>query len=80
MIQVNMPEAENDLSRLIRMLESREEDIIYIARNGKAVAQITLIPKEAVSNRIGVAEGKFKVPKDFAAGDKEIEDMFGDHV
>lgn len=80
MIQVNMLETKNDLSRLVRMLESKEEDIIYIARNGKAVAQITLIPKEPVYNRIGVAEGKFKVPEDFAAWDKEVEDMFGDYV
>ena len=80
MTQVNMLEAKNDLSKLVRMLENKEEDIIYIARNGKAVVQITLIPKEPVFNRIGVAEGKFKVPEDFAAWDKEIEDDFGDYV
>ena len=80
MTQVNMLEAKNDLSKLVRMLENKEEDIIYIARNGKAVVQITLIPKEPVSNRIGVAAGKFKVPEDFAAWDKEIEDDFGDYV
>ena len=29
------------------------------------------------SKRIGVAEGKFKVPDEFDAWDKEIEEMFG---
>lgn len=80
MTQVNMFEAKNDLSKLVRMLENKEEDIIYIARNGKAVVQITLIPEEAAHNRIGVAEGKFKVPVEFAAWDKEVEDMFGDQI
>ena len=37
MRQVNMFEAKNDLSKLVKMLENKEEDIIYIARNGKAV-------------------------------------------
>lgn len=78
MTQFNMLEAKNDLSKIVRMLENKEEDIIYIARNGKAVVQITLIPQKPVSHRIGVAEGKFKVPEDFAAWDKEIEDAFGD--
>lgn len=76
MRQVNMFEAKNDLSKLVKMLENKEEDIIYIARNGKAVVQITLIPQEPVANRIGVAEGKFKVPEDFPNWDKEIGDMF----
>ena len=80
MTQVNMLEAKNDLSKLVRMLENKEEDIIYIARNGKAVVQITLIPQEPISNRIGVAEGKFNVPEDFTAWDKEVEEMFGDYV
>ena len=78
MTQVNMLEAKNDLSKLVRMLENKEEDIIYIARNGKAIVQITLIPEKPAHNRIGVAEGKFKVPEDFASWDKEVEDMFGD--
>lgn len=80
MTQVNMLEAKNDLSKLVRMLENKEEDIIYIARNGKAIVQITLIPQEPVTNRIGIAEGKFKIPDDFAVWDKEIENMFGDEI
>lgn len=73
-----MLEAKNDLSKLVRMLENKEEDIIYIARNGKAVVQLTLIPHVPAAKRIGIAEGKFQVPEDFAAWDKEVEEMFGD--
>lgn len=80
MTQVNMLEAKTDLSKLVKMLETRQEDIIYLARNGKAVVQMTLIPKKPVSKRIGVAEGKFKVPDEFDTWDKEIEEMFGGNL
>lgn len=77
MTKVNMLEAKTDLSKLVRLLESKQEDVIYIARNGTAVVQMTLIPQEDTKKRIGVAEGKFKVPDEFDAWDSEIEDMFG---
>lgn len=77
MTQVNMLEAKTDLSKLVKLLETKQEEVIYIARNGSAVAQMTLIPKKEPVRRIGVAEGKFKVPDDFDAWDKEVEDMFG---
>ena len=76
MTQVNMLEAKSDLSKLIKMLESQQEDVIYLARNGTPVAQLTLIPKKTVEKRIGAAEGKFKIPDEFRAWDKEVEDMF----
>ncbi len=77
MTQVNMLEAKTDLSKLVKMLETRQEDVIYLARNGIAVAQMTLIPKKSADKRIGIAEGKFKVPDEFDAWDKEIASMFG---
>lgn len=77
MTQVNMLKAKTDLSKLVKMPETGQEEVIYLARNGKAVVQMTLIPKTPASKRIGAAEGKFKVPDDFDAWDKEIEEMFG---
>lgn len=77
MTQVNMLEAKTDLSRLVRLLETRQEEVILIARNGTPVVQMTLVPKKPVSKRIGVAKGKFKVPDAFDDWDKEVEDMFG---
>lgn len=80
MIQVNMFEAKSDLSKLVKMLETKEEDIIYIARNGVEVAQLTLISKPDVSKRIGIAEGKLILPDDFDeqfdGTDKEIAELF----
>ena len=80
MTQVNMLEAKTELSKLVKLLESKQEDVIYLARNGTPVVQMVLIPKTNPTQRIGVAEGKFKTPDDFDEWDKEIEDMFGDHL
>ncbi|MCI8550788.1 MAG: toxin-antitoxin system, antitoxin component, PHD family protein [Lachnospiraceae bacterium] len=80
MTQVNMLEAKTDLSKLVRMLETKQEDIIYLARNGTAVVQMTLIPEKPAGKRIGVAEGKFKVPEEFHLWDKEVEEMFGGEI
>lgn len=74
-MQVNVLEAKTDLSKLIRMLESKREDEITVARNGKPVVKITLVDNIPVSKRIGIAEGKFKSPVDFDADNEEIADM-----
>ena len=80
MTQVNMLEAKSDLSKLVKLLESKQEDVIYLARNGKAIVQMTLIPKKPVGKRIGIAEGKFKVPDEFDKWDTEVEYMFGGEI
>lgn len=80
MTQVNMLEAKTDLSKLVKLLETGKEDVIYLARNGKAVVQMTLIPVQEPSQRIGVAEGQFRVPDAFDDWDQEITDMFGGEV
>lgn len=80
MTQVNMLEAKTDLSKLVRMLETKQEEVIYLARNGTVIAQMTLIPEKPVHKRIGIAEGKFKVPDEFDRWDKEVEEMFGGEI
>ena len=80
MTQVNMLEVKEDLSNMVHMLETKQEEVIYLTRNGIAVAQMTLLPKPATRKRIGVAEGKFKVPDEFDLWDKEIEETFGDKI
>ena len=74
-MQVNILEAKTDFSKLIRILESKKEDAITVARNGKPVAQITLINETPVANRIGIAKGKFKSPMDFDADNTAIAEM-----
>ena len=74
-MQVNIFEAKTDFSHLVRLIESRREDSITVARNGKPVAKIVPIDAPPVSKRIGVAKGKFIVPDDFDAGNEEIAAM-----
>ncbi len=86
MTTVNMLEAKTNLSKLVKMLETKEEDIIYIARDGTEVAQLTLVPKSDSNKRIGEATGRFALPDNFDdifdGLDKEIENAFegGDTV
>lgn len=72
MLQVSVREAKANLSKIIRLVESKREDEVRIARNGRPVVKIVLINPVPASKRIGVAEGKFVVPDDLDAGSKEI--------
>ena len=77
-MQVNVFEAKTDFSKLIRLVESRREESITVARNGKPVARIVPYESAPVSRRIGIAKGKFEVPDDFDAGNEEIAAMLMD--
>ena len=74
-MQVNVFEAKTDFSKLIRLVESRRDESITVARNGKPVARIVPYESAPVSRRIGIAKGKFEVPDDFDAGNEEIAAM-----
>ena len=76
MLQVNVLEAKTDFSKLIRLLESKQEDYITVARNGKPVVKMTLINEIPTSKRIGVAKGKFRVYGNFEEDNQEIADLF----
>ena len=75
MMQVNVLEAKTDFSKLIRLLETKKEDYITVARNGKPVVKITLINEVPVSRRIGAAKGKFTIKDDFDVDNDAIADM-----
>lgn len=74
-MQVNVFEAKTDFSKLIRLVESKREESITVARNGKPVVKIVPYDSTPVSNRIGIAKGKITVPDDFDAGSEEIASM-----
>ena len=78
MRQVNMLEAKTYLSKLVKALESGEEDMVCIARSGTPVVQMTLIRKMLNKKRIGAAKGAFAVPADFQRWDEDVMDMFED--
>ena len=64
----------------MNLLKKKQPDLFFLPINLFAFAHMTLIPKKATRKRIGVAEGKFKVPDEFDLWDKEIEETFGDKI
>ena len=75
MTQVNVLEAKNKLSYLIRMLEDGTEDSIIISRNGVPVVQMVLLPKTGKKTIIGAARGEFHCPQDINRFDDEIAEL-----
>ncbi len=76
MMQVNVFEAKTDFSKLMRLIESRVEDEITVARNGKPIVKIVLADELTQTKRIGVAKNKFTAPEDFDIDNDYIASMF----
>ena len=78
-MQVNILDAKNALSKLIRLLESGEEGCITIARSNKPVASLVRYEATAATNRIGVARGRVLSADDWDADEinAEVASMFG---
>ena len=78
MCKVNVLEAKTNFSRLLMLLESKEEDEVIICKNNNPIATLRLLPKVDVSKRIGIAKGKFVSPSldEFNESDEEIAKMF----
>ena len=74
---VNMLEAKTNLTKLIKLLENKEEDEIIIARNNIPVAKLVFYEKQ-VNKRIGLTEGKYKSIslQEFNSLNEEIEKEF----
>jgi len=78
MCKMNVLEAKTNFSKIIGMLERKEESEVIVARAGKPVVKITLYEEAKSFDKIfGIAEGKFIVPDDFDEPDDEIARMFG---
>jgi prevent-host-death family protein len=62
--KVNIYEAKTRLSQLVREAASGEE--VIIARAGRPVARLTaLSPRPAKKRRLGLLDGRFRIPDDF---------------
>lgn len=65
MKQVNIHEAKTELSKFVERAEAGEE--IVIARAGKPAAKLVPVTKSRGRRRLGLLDGKFRVPDDFNA-------------
>lgn len=77
MVQVNVLEAKNNLSGLLRSLEEGREDSVIIARHGKPVAKMERYEPNR-TRVLGIGRDKYKLPDDwdFNELDDEIAEMF----
>ena len=60
---VNIYEAKTRLSQLVEEAASGED--VVIARAGRPVARLTRLQKPARKRRLGLLDGRFKIPDDF---------------
>ena len=63
MKKVNIYEAKTQLSRLVEEAASGED--VVIARAGRPVARLTRLQKTGGKRRLGLLDGRFKIPDDF---------------
>lgn len=80
-MEYNIYEAKAHFSNIIQSLVDGKEEIVYISKNGKPVAQITLIGKKN-SKRLGAAK---KELKDFELSLEDfnnipIDDFYGGEI
>jgi antitoxin (DNA-binding transcriptional repressor) of toxin-antitoxin stability system len=61
--KVNIYEAKTRLSQLVEQAAAGED--VVIARAGRPVARLTRLVAKPRKRRLGVLDGRFKVPDDF---------------
>ena len=77
MLQVSMDDLKNDVEELLALLETGEEEDIFLVRQGKPVIKMSRIVGTSLSRRIGIAKGVLEVPDDLDKYNDEIAEMFG---
>ena len=73
---INVQIAKTDFSKLIRLLETGQEESIIVTKNEKPIVIMTPYPKKPFTNRIGIAKGKFHDPENFDKYDDDIASLF----
>ena len=83
MIEINMLEAKTNLTKLIKLLETKQEDEIIICRNGEPCAKLISYNKQLNKRIVGRFEGKYK-EIDWEAFDKMdneiVKDIYSSEV
>jgi prevent-host-death family protein len=73
-VQVNIYEAKTHLSQLVDQAAAGEE--VVIARNGRPVARLVPLQREAVVRKPGSLKGKIWMADDFNETPEELIDLF----
>lgn len=78
MTQLNMLEAKTNLTKMIRQLETKQEDEFIICRNGQPCAKLVFYEKPKKRRILGKYNGKYTLPswEEWKQMDEEIADEF----
>lgn len=79
MIEINILEAKTNLTKLIRLLETKQEDEIVICRHGQPCAKLVYYSKNELKRIVGRFEGKYPSLgiSDFNKMDDEVLEDIG---
>jgi antitoxin (DNA-binding transcriptional repressor) of toxin-antitoxin stability system len=75
-MQVNLPQGESSLSRLLDAIEQGQTQEIVIARNGRPAAKLVPVSRLSSGPRIGIAKGVFVVPDSIDEHNDEVAALF----
>ena len=78
MTNFNMYEVKTNLSKILEILENKEDDCVIISGNGKPVLKVVLYENNSRDNLIGCAKGLFKIPDNF--DDIDLESDFEEEI
>ncbi len=76
MTGVNILEAKTNFSKLLLLLETKQESEIIICKKNKPIAKVVPILSNNPLDALGIAKGKLKYPLNINDGDSEIESFF----
>jgi antitoxin (DNA-binding transcriptional repressor) of toxin-antitoxin stability system len=84
---MNVLEAKTNFSKIIAMLENHEEEEVIVARAGKPVVRISLIPQQSLADKLGMFANDPKKPiiteenwDPCAWTDEELKEIWGDYL
>ena len=77
---VNMLEAKSTFSKLVEAIQSGNEEVVIITRNGRPAAKLVPVEDVIVGHRIGVAKGRFVAPANIDATNEQIADLFSGQI
>jgi len=87
MCKMNVLEAKTNFSKIIAMLENHEEEEVIVARAGKPVVRISLIPQQSLADKLGMFANDPKKPiiteenwDPCAWTDEELKEIWGDYL
>lgn len=72
-MEIEICKAEKQISKLIKMLQEQNEEVIYLCDNGIPVVQ--MIKCNNGNNRIGLGKGKIKALSDDELNNFDLNEM-----